>query len=200
MTRQTRSLRNKRRPDYWASMSQTPMAYGEHHTPSNDKGIVSAWRAQIEFNEQVSLALLEDADVFAKHDARQKAIENMKKDQEIRDHWDAVANMGCIISNQPAEVAHCHGGTISLVLGPQFRPGMGEKQNHWLVIPLNPALHRGRFGLDTGKGGVVAWELEYGSQLQYLEEVSHRLGYDIFEKAGVVGYIYSYFPRPSTAK
>jgi len=113
----------------------------------------------------------------------------------IKKHWDMVAALGCIITNQPAEIAHCHGGSISLELGPLFRPGIAERQNHWLVLPLNPALHRGQFGLDTSS--VEEWELAYGLQTTLLEEVSHRLGYCVFRRAKVANYEYRAFNRPA---
>ena len=60
----------------------------------------------------------------------------------IREHWGRVAGLGCIITSQDAEVAHTHGGSITRALGQSFRPGWSQKQNHWLVIPLSPLLHR----------------------------------------------------------
>ena len=104
---------------------------------------------------------------------------------EHRRHWTKVAELGCIITNQPAEIAHCHGGSMKY-LGPDWQPGMGQRQNHWLVIPLSPILHRGAMGLDTWSCGVCAWERYWGqTQLDLLVEVSRRLGYDVFERAGV---------------
>jgi len=124
-------------------------------------------------------------------------VKNGKKSvsKAIRKHWDRVANLGCIITGQPAEVAHCHGGSISVVLGAKFRPGMAQKQNHWLVIPLNPQLHRGQFGLDSCSAD--DWEAAYGEQVHLLEEVSYRLGYDVFKKAGVENYVYRAFHTPA---
>jgi hypothetical protein len=104
---------------------------------------------------------------------------------EQRRHWTKVADLGCILTNQPAEIAHCHGGSMRW-LGPDWQPGMAQKQNHWLVIPLSPRLHRGPRGLDTWSNGVEAWERYWGvTQLDLLQEVSRRVGYDVFEKAGV---------------
>ena len=103
---------------------------------------------------------------------------------EIRRHWTAVAELGCILTSQPAEIAHCHGGSMKY-LGPDWQPGMGQRQNHWLVIPLSPRLHRGPRGLDTWSAGVEAWEECWQPQLDLLVEVSRRLGYCVFQKAGV---------------
>lgn len=121
----------------------------------------------------------------------------MQKSVAIREHWTAVARLRCIITGQPAEIAHCHGGSISTVLGPHFRPGMAQRQNHWLVLPLSTYLHRGRYGLDTSS--VEDWEAAYGLQVHLLEEVSHRLGYNVFERAGVGSYEFRAFHSPRSA-
>lgn len=105
--------------------------------------------------------------------------------QEQKNHWTKVAELGCILTRGPAEIAHCHGGSIKL-LGPEFQPGVAQRQNHWLVIPLSPIVHRGTMGLDTWSEGVSAWEDYWGqTQIELLQEVSDRLGYSVFEKAGV---------------
>ena len=107
------------------------------------------------------------------------------KTAEIRRHWGRVAALGCIVGGgAPAQVAHCHGGSITETLGPKFRPGWSQKQNHWLVLPLQPAAHR---LLDADVG---AFEHAYGSQIVLLEEVAWCLGYDIFHLAGAEGYEY----------
>ena len=120
----------------------------------------------------------------------------MKMTNEIWDHWDRIAGLGCCICERPAEVAHCHGGSISEILGPDFRPGWGQRQNHWLVIPLCPEHHRGNKGLDTGQRGVSGWEEEYGTQVEWLEEVSNSLGYCLFKRAGAAGYTYQFMDPP----
>jgi hypothetical protein len=60
-------------------------------------------------------------------------VRQVKMTNEIWDHWDRIAGLGCCICERPAEVAHCHGGSISDQLDPQYRPGMAQKQNHWLL-------------------------------------------------------------------
>ena len=69
-------------------------------------------------------------------------------------------------------------------------PGVGQKQNDWLVIPLAPRLHVGDEGIDSGQGmNVAKWEAKYGSQWDYLTKVRDailkRHGYDIFERAKI---------------
>lgn len=102
---------------------------------------------------------------------------------EIRRHWTRLTDMGCILTLGPAEIAHCHGGSMK-TLGPAFQPGMAQKQNHWLVLPLSPRLHRiGPESLDGGS--VEAWEAHWGTQIRLLKLVCQRVGYDVFELAGV---------------
>lgn len=84
------------------------------------------------------------------------------------------------------------------LLGPKWQPGMGQRQNHYLVLPLAPLLHRGPQGLDTWSDGVAAWEaLWENTQLELLHQVSERLGYSVYEKAGIdpaFAYDMAYLP------
>jgi len=77
---------------------------------------------------------------------------------------------------------HCHAGSMR-DLGPEFRgPGMGEKNNPFLQIPLEFKYHVGHLGIDSGYG-VQSWELEFGTQMKHLQWVNDQLSYDIFEQA-----------------
>jgi hypothetical protein len=101
----------------------------------------------------------------------------------VKQHWTRVAALGCILTGRDAEIAHCHGGSIKL-LGSEFRPGWGQKQNDWLVLPLAPEIHR--IGPDSLDGGPVdQWEQVWDSQLRLLLELSWQLGYSVYEKAGI---------------
>jgi hypothetical protein len=123
----------------------------------------------------------------------------MKKTRAIKEHWSAVAGLGCIICQRPAEVAHCHGGSISDQLPRQFHPGVGQKQNHWLVLPICPEHHR--VGPESLDGGSVRdWERRYGSQIDLLMAVSYRLQYSVFDRAGVPESVYQSIYRPHTAQ
>lgn len=109
--------------------------------------------------------------------------------KEIKDHWDRVAKLGCCVTLNPfVSIHHVHGGSIREVLGKQAMPGMAQKQNDWLVIPLSPQLHTGSQGID-GSMGVAEWEATYGRQIDLLREVRNTIkrqyGYCIFEKAGI---------------
>jgi len=100
-------------------------------------------------------------------------------------HWDAVAQLNCLLTGAPATIAHCHGGSIIDTFGRAANPGMGQRQNHWLVIPLSKELHQGHYGLDTYAGGVWEWESLHQSQVIMLEWVCHLTDINVFEKAGL---------------
>ena len=102
---------------------------------------------------------------------------------EIKRHWQKVADLGCILTGGPAEIAHCHGGSMK-ILGPEWQPGMAQKQNDWLVLPLAPRIHRhGPLSLDGGS--VDEWEDRWDLQLKLLFELGWQLGYSVYEKAGI---------------
>lgn len=114
-----------------------------------------------------------------------------KVPQEIKDHWARVVKFGCIVSfSNLATIHHVHGGSIREKFGEKAMPGMGQKQNDWLVIPLHPRLHTGIDGIDNGMGtNVKSWEERYGPQTGFLERIrvmiQRQYNYDIYEKAGV---------------
>ena len=58
----------------------------------------------------------------------------------------------------------------------------GKKTSDWLVLPLCVLHHVGDMGIDSSMG-VRRWEALLGSQVEYLRQLSKRLGYDVFEKA-----------------
>lgn len=98
----------------------------------------------------------------------------------VKEHHDNVRALGCIISGRtPATIHHCHGGSLKWR---GFHVGMAQKQNEALVIPLHLDYHVGKFGIDSGIG-VERWETEYGTQAGMLDEVSRRLGYDVWKLA-----------------
>lgn len=102
---------------------------------------------------------------------------------DIRDHWNRVAGLSCILTGMPAEIAHCHGGSMKY-LGAEFQPGMAQKQNHWLVLPLDFRIHR--VGSDSLDGGSVEdWEDRWDTQIKLLFELSWQLGYSVYKKAGI---------------
>ncbi len=61
---------------------------------------------------------------------------------------------------------------------------MGQRQSHWLVLPLDPRLHRiGPNSLDGGS--VDEWEIMWGMQINLLLDLSRYLGYSVYKKAGI---------------
>ncbi len=107
---------------------------------------------------------------------------------EIKRHWNRVAGLDCIVTRQPfPTIHHCKGGSMLLIPGLDH-PGWAQKQDDWLVIPLAAILHTGDLGIDNGMGpfkSVIAWEAKFGSQVDHLDEVCRRLGYNVWARAGI---------------
>lgn len=102
--------------------------------------------------------------------------------KEIRDHWDRVASLGCIITGRPEPTLHhCHSGSIA-ELG--IYRGISQKPNDYLVIPLMWELHTGNYGIDSGMG-VFTWEKRFGRQVDFLDQVSVLLNVNVWRKSGV---------------
>lgn len=106
------------------------------------------------------------------------------RDSQIVRHWKKVRALRCCITEKPyPTIHHCHGGSITEVLGYDWSPGEGQKQNDWLVIPLDAEYHVGNHGIDYGMG-VLSWEKEYGTQIEHLIWVCEETGVDVFSAAG----------------
>lgn len=61
----------------------------------------------------------------------------------VKRYWNKVAAMGCIITGGPAEIAHCHGGSLiehGRSMGRDYQKAKGKKLAHmdWLVLPISP--------------------------------------------------------------
>jgi hypothetical protein len=105
----------------------------------------------------------------------------MAKPKAVREHWDRVAALGCVISGAfHPTLHHCHGGSLRN-LG--IHKGVGQKTSDFLVIPLAAIYHTGRYGADILP--IFEWERLFGTQEAHLDEVSRRLGYSVWELAGV---------------
>jgi len=98
-------------------------------------------------------------------------------------HEKRLREMRCIVTEMyPVTLHHCHSGSMNN-LGPEFRnPGMGEKNNPFLQIPLMAEYHVGVRGID-GSLGVETWEALFGTQVELLQEVNEQLEYDLWEQA-----------------
>jgi len=98
-------------------------------------------------------------------------------------HEKALRAMRCVVSDRhQVTLHHCHGGSM-LDLGAEFpNPGMGQRNNPFLQIPLVAEYHVGQNGIDQGMG-VKSWEEKYGDQVTYLKRVNWNLPYDLWEQA-----------------
>ena len=87
----------------------------------------------------------------------------------------------CFVSRRtPVVLHHCCGGSMA---ERGIHRGMGQKVSDWLCLPLNPDYHTGQYGIHTL--GVQTWEEMFGTQAELLDQLGLRLGYDLFELAGV---------------
>ncbi len=97
----------------------------------------------------------------------------------ISEHWDNVAKLGCIISRSPmATIHHVKGGSMK---DHGYHSGMAQRGvSDALVIPLHEHYHTGGSGIDSGLG-VLTWERQFGTQWDFIQEVSESLGYDLIK-------------------
>jgi hypothetical protein len=71
-----------------------------------------------------------------------------------------------------------------MAASPFGTPGVGQKQNDALQIPLHHDWHVGEFGIDCRiNGGVDSWEERWGSQVMMLNKISSELGYSVWRLA-----------------
>lgn len=61
-----------------------------------------------------------------------------------------------------------------------MQTGRGSAGSEALVIPLGAMYHVGQHGIDYGRGALT-WELEWGKQADYVDEVGAALGYNLWE-------------------
>lgn len=116
---------------------------------------------------------------------------NTRRNLELNQHWDRLRQHGCIITRRPAPtIHHCHGGSMLKVPG-FINPGMGQKSNDWLVIPLDMEFHTGANGIDTGQGrfkSVTEWEEAFGYQAHYLDLICELFGVNVWHRAGILRF------------
>lgn len=104
----------------------------------------------------------------------------------VKRYWNKLAAMGCIVTGGPAEIAHCHGGSLiehGRSMGRDYQKAKGKKLAHmdWLVLPICPDLHRIQpFALDHN---VDEWEYRYGPQTYWLDVMIARTGIDVWALA-----------------
>lgn len=100
----------------------------------------------------------------------------------VRRYWTRVAALGCCICGGPAEIAHCHGGSIVERMKEPKAKGKKLARLDFLVLPLCPAHHRDTspLGLDRN---VAEWEAVYGEQARWIDRMSKQLGVDVWTLA-----------------
>jgi len=92
-------------------------------------------------------------------------------------HEKRLRKLACSVTGQqPVTLHHCRGGSMATNLF--GTPGVGQKQNDALQIPLHPELHVGRHAIDARvNGGVLTWESRWGLQTNLLASTSRLLRY-----------------------
>lgn len=107
---------------------------------------------------------------------------NQKPTAEIRRYWTALTEDGCCICKAPAEIAHCHSGSIVERMQEPKAKGVKLLRYHWLVLPLCPPHGRDTYptGLDRN---VEEWESIYGTQADWIGRMEERTGIDAWAKA-----------------
>ena len=108
------------------------------------------------------------------------------KSQEIKDHFQAVIELGPppgMEGEGQLTIHHCHSGSMS---DNGINRGVGQRPSDWLVIALPMELHVMSGLAIDGSIGIRTWEEKFGTQFNALIWVCHQLKIDVFEKAGVV--------------
>lgn len=81
----------------------------------------------------------------------------------------AVAELGCMICNGPAQIHHAKGGSMRFVES----AGAGLRTGDDCALPLCANHHTGREGIHTI--GVQTWEARFGDQAEMLNALALRL-------------------------
>lgn len=97
---------------------------------------------------------------------------------QIKDHFNRVAALGCVVCGQAAEIHHATGGSM---LSRGVSRGLSQKVSDWLVIGLCANHHRGAQGIHTLS--VADWEGLYGEQAVHLDYVADVLAVEVWSLA-----------------
>lgn len=106
----------------------------------------------------------------------------------VERYWAHLVMDGCLITGGPAEIAHCHGGSIVERMGEKAK-GVKLPRMDWLVLPLDPRLHRlhssalRRQGFIALDYDVEAWEAKYGRQADHIDGLCARYDLDLWNLA-----------------
>lgn len=101
---------------------------------------------------------------------------------KVKRYWAQLAELGCLVCGAPAEIAHCHGGSIVERMHEPKAKGKKLARMDWLVLPLCPAHGREPYpdALDTD---VVRWEARWGTQAVYIDRLGRCFGLDLWALA-----------------
>jgi len=97
----------------------------------------------------------------------------------VRRYWTKLADSGCLITGRPAQIAHCHGGSIVERMQEPKAKGKKLARLDWLVLPLCPEEHT---MLDRD---VATWERLRGPQAYWIDVLCKRYGVDLWMLAQV---------------
>ena len=100
---------------------------------------------------------------------------------EVRRYWSRLVAGGCILHGCPAEIAHCHGGSIVERMNEPKAKGVKLPRYDWLVLPLCPLTHR--VAGDSLDRNVKAWEARYGTQSSWIDYLAATHGLDLWALA-----------------
>lgn len=102
----------------------------------------------------------------------------MELPTSIKQHWNNIGELRCVVTGSPKPtIHHVHGGSV---LAAGYHTGVAKRGvSDALVIPLKADFHFGDDGVDTI--GVETWERYYGSQMDFIKEVSYLVGYDLIK-------------------
>ncbi len=101
----------------------------------------------------------------------------------VAQHHGNVRRLRCVVSETPEiTLHHAQGGSVVERLRGMGMEGYPSRSNREaLVIPLAAKYHC--IGEDAIDGGIGrrSWELKWGFQADYLDEVSDLLGYNVWD-------------------
>ncbi len=95
-------------------------------------------------------------------------------------YWSQIAAFGCVVCGQPAEIAHCHGGSITPITGVKAK-GRKLAYMDWLCIPACPDHHR--ILPDSLDLNVRAFERMNGTQVSHINKLIERTGVNVWALA-----------------
>lgn len=93
------------------------------------------------------------------------SLEHLSK-KEKKEHYNAVASLGCVVCGQPADIHHC-----------KRNPTFPAKRENRPVIPLCKYHHQdGGYGFAI-HAGLETWERNFGTQEELMLQVWDKIGF-----------------------